>query len=454
MGLPLNLGICASYVDNYWIKDRTFFSDMNLKMQNAALGMELSGLHNIRYSSFTMPEFDSQTLLTKFWDIAAKNAYNSANNMFNMMTNMPGFKLEMPPMPGIMPTLGTTPSTSPVVGKKKPGEELTDEEKNEFKTAQNEFKKLYDGLNDLDSKIKEELGLNAILKAAKEEFDDDGNTTPASMKTCLENLKKAITEIPNDKLHKILDKLPASSAERDMKANIIYDQTATAEKILNNLNGEEASCITASNIMAEIENQAIKKKTTPIRVLMDRKDSEKEAVQCIKQSVTIITETLIDRANQEDVKEGSKVIEARSDLADKLKAYKEDEKCTDATKDALDKAFITLYKEIKLEQARKKDSENKEKINDMPQELRSRYLDEKGELKPEYKINENKVKEELKTMKITSSGSSEEDDENDNEEKTPASNENGEKLNLWQRIKNGWNKFMNMNNEYMERVWG
>ena len=58
-------------------------------------------------------------------------------------------------------------------------------------------------------------------------------------------------------------------------------------------------------------------------------------------------------------------------------------------------------------------------------------------------------------MKITSSGAPEEDDdENDNGEKTPASNENGEKLNFWQRIKKGWNKFMNMNNDYMERTWG
>ena len=150
-----------SYVDNYWIKDRTFFSDMKLGLTNAALGAELNMLHSWSYNNpFGLTQqYDLGSLLAGFWNTAYKNA--NASFSMNMM-NMPMLQdFQFPEVP-VVQSPWKTPSPD-----RKPDKELTDEEKREFQQKKDAFNKLYKEYDELDAATKEALGLNKILKSVR-----------------------------------------------------------------------------------------------------------------------------------------------------------------------------------------------------------------------------------------------------------------------------------------------
>lgn len=367
-----------TYVDNYWIKDRTFFSDMKLGLTNAALGSELNMLHSW---SFNNPfgitqQYDIGSLLAGFWDTAYKNA--NATFSMNMM-NMPMMQgFQFPATPGVQ--------IIPPTVEKEPDKELTDEEKKEFQTKKDEFNKLYKEYDELDSETKKALGLDKILKSVKTDYDAESNNTPETMQKCINTLKEKISKIKSEDLKKILSKTQ-SEGVRDDRIDALYTDSITPDKIYSSLIG--ASVLKSDNIISELDTTLGKKhKPTLVEVLTQRKESGKEDVKFIKDSVDKVVSTLIERANEDDLRDSESVRNASSTLADKLKAYMEDKKCTQENKTALVEAFENLYKEIKLELARKQDKANLDKIEELPEGLQAKYVDENGNLKEEFRINE------------------------------------------------------------------
>ncbi len=371
----------ANYVDNYWIKDRTFFSDMKLGLENAALGMELSGLHNWQIKPFNTTNFyDTNSLFTQFFTMAAQNAQIMTQNMF---CGLPGMNFQFPTLPGV-----ATPEVSGTKEKpeKEAKEDLTDEQKEQFDNLKEEFNNLYDSYNELDDATKKALGLDGILKTAKRAYDSKNNNKPESMQKCINDLKTAIDEISNKNLVKILDKVKPDAIERDTRVEPLYNKDTDKELIKGLVYGDGTGVpvITKDNIILELDTtMGTRGGKSIVRVLTEHEDADdKELVE----SVTFISNALLDRASKEDVKDAKGVIKAKGELAAALEKYKDE---VDAeNKKAIVDAFENLYKEIKLELARKQDETNLEKIEDLPDELKAKYVDENGNLKEEFRINE------------------------------------------------------------------
>ncbi len=378
----------ANYVDNYWIKDRTFFSDMKLGLENAFLGMELSGLHNWQISPFNTSFYDTNSLFTQFLETSAKNAQAMTENMF---CGFPGLNFQMPTIPGV-----TTTTPNKEIEGKKVKEDLTDEEKEEFNTLKEEFKDLYDSLDEIDTETKEALELNKILKEAKKCYD--ASDTPDKMQKCIDKLKSAIRDIEKkDKnLKKILNKVTAEVA-RDSRAEKLYNSNTSKEEIKGLFEPAANAAIKKENILSEIDLSMSRKEgnnTSPINALVSRSDAKKSEIQ---NAIKAVKNALLDRANMEDVKECENVINAKDKLIDAFEKYSE--KINDDNKKALVEAFENLYKEIKLAKARRQDEANRQKILDLPKELQELYLDENGMLKDKFKINETSTVNELKEIK-------------------------------------------------------
>lgn len=375
----------AKYVNNAWIKDRTFCSDMQLRFENAALGMELSGLHNWMITPYNMGGiYDTNSLFTQFFANAAQNAQIMTQNMF---CNMPNFNFQFPGMPGVNPTTPAKETT-----KKKPDEELTDEDRKKFEALQDEFNDLYDTLNEIDEETKKSLGITNILESAKKEYDRDSNTKPETMQTCIDNLKEKISKINDKNLKSILDKV-AIEGTRDESANAIYEKgtdEATVESITRGV-----SVINKSNILLELDTvMGNRGEKSPIEALTSRKDADDEK---IKNAVKSITNALIDRASCDDIKDAKKVRDAKVALATARNGYMNE--VNGETKKALVEAFENLYKAIKLEKARLQDEANLEKIEELPDVIKEKYVDENGNLKDEYRVNEKETIEYLNGLK-------------------------------------------------------
>ena len=364
-----------SYVDNYWIKDRTFFSDMKLGLTNAALGAELNMLHSWSYNNpFGLTQqYDLGSLLAGFWNTAYKNA--NASFSMNMM-NMPMLQdFQFPEVP-VVQSPWKTPSPD-----RKPDKELTDEEKREFQQKKDAFNKLYKEYDELDAATKEALGLNKILKSVRESYNADSNNTPETMQNCIDELNEKINGITSSKLKDILGKVKNEEL-RDNRADALYKKDTDDDTIKGITEG--ASAITKGNILSELDTvMGGKGEKSVIEVLTSREDAKEEP---IKAAVASITNALIERAAEEDVKGADNVKEARNALITARDAYKE--KVNDGTKKNLVTAFENLYKVIKLTKAQKQDEENLKQIEELPDALKERYLTEDGKLKDEFRINE------------------------------------------------------------------
>lgn len=381
-----NFFIRPNYIDNYWIKDQTFFSDMNLRLNNAALGMELSALHNWSFAPVNLySNMDMGTMLSNFWSIAQNNANAQ---MSSWMTNMPQV--------GGGTTAGILPWSQQIKtdGAKthKPKDDLTDEEKEEFEEYTDDFNSLYEKLDKIDSETAKKLGLTEILEDVKGKFDKAD--TPEKVLACIKALEEKISQIKDESLKKILvNKMPSTMA-RDEKVSGLYTTDTSKESVEALMNG--AAAITKENIINELDIRLCNENSSsPIEVLTNREDADEDK---IKNTVEKIVNVLLQRAADNEVKDDPTVKLAKDKLAEVRDKYmKEDGE--DKEKVNLNNAFIDLYKAIKMKEAKNMDEKNKEIIDELPNILKEKYLDNDGKLKPEYRINENNVADLMKSVK-------------------------------------------------------
>ncbi len=383
-----NFFIRPNYIDNYWIKDPTFFSDMNLRLNNAALGMELSSLHNWSFSPVNLySNMDMGTLLSNFWNIAQQNANAQASSW------MMGFPQLSGVTPGIAPW-----NTGKVDNVKTPGakEDLTDEEKEEFEEYTKDFNKLYDRLNEVDSEVAKKLGLDKILKNIKEDFESAN--TPNKVMNCIKSLKEAIDKIDNTTLKKILINTMPDTVARDQSATKLYDENTDKTTIYGLMypKAGDAVAITKDNIINELDTRMCNEhQTSPIEALTSREDADEKE---IKKTVEAIVDVLLQRAAEKSVKDDPNVKAAAVKLAAARDGYME-KKGEKKYKEEINNAFVDLYKAIKVKEAKNMDEKNKtEIIDELPDILKEKYLDKDGKLKPEYRINENNVTNLMKTI--------------------------------------------------------
>ena len=255
------------FADHSWITDtKTFFPDAKLMWQNAALSLELCGLHNMYFTSSPYANMDFGTSLANIWN----QAYQSANA--SMASSLGSFAAMQNFFPTFQP-VGQTPSQA--ASDPAPKSTLTEEEKTEFEAKQAKFNELMEKYSDkkIDKAVAEKLGLDSAIKWAKEAFKKAD--TPEKVEKCIEDFEIKLAEIAEEKdAEELLELLPMKNEseefweELEIKVEDLYDESSDFEsKIYNLICGECRSFTSTAQSLSRSFTSSQSLPTKPTRHL-------------------------------------------------------------------------------------------------------------------------------------------------------------------------------------------
>ena len=400
----------VQFVDNLWIKDRTHFSDLKLNNENAQLSMMLSGLHNFTFNSFnTMPQMDMGMLLGTFWN----NAFNQANAELSMMFanfpqmgnfQMPAFAPRAEVSSGSSTRVSTTRPTAP--------EDMSEADKKTFEEKCDKFEDVVDEYSVLTSDDLKKLGVDSKkLEKLRERFSKADSAT--KIDELIADYKKVFENISDEKLKKYL----AVEGE-DNSAVGLHNMSKSALKSIESMvkvKDQVCDSNLNSNSIIGLDTKHLNstEKTLLIENLLSLEvpgngwgGTDKQEADALKSTIYYVVDAIRARANKKEVK-CPEVNVASAALADAVeKAYKNDEgkDILDPDKDkktAIVKAYKDLYAKIRIAEAQNKDKDNMKNIEDgtLPVVIKEQFLDNE-DLKPEFKVNEIAVREELKAYNL------------------------------------------------------
>ena len=372
------------FADHSWITDtKTFFPDAKLMWQNAALSLELCGLHNMYFTSNPYANMDFGTSLANIWN----QAYQSANA--SMASSLGSFAAMQNFFPTFQP-IGQTPSQA--ASDPAPKSTLTEEEKTEFEAKQAKFNELMEKYSEkkIDKAVAEKLGLDSAIKWAKEAFKKAD--TPEKVEKCIEDFEIKLAEIAEEKdAEELLELLPMKNEseefweELEIKVEDLYAESSDFESKIYNLICGADPVIKSDNVIQEMTLR--QGKSCLIDELTSRYHDKKGLFSgWDNDKYEKVVETLVDA-----LKERSKLSTARSDETTEArqalnKAYNKyiDDK-NNANRQALVESYINLYNAVRKAEAAKQDKENKKFVKTLPDAFQERYL-ENGELRDEFKM--------------------------------------------------------------------
>lgn len=382
------------YVDNYWLKDQTFYSDSKLLFENAAYRSANSDLYSWDYNFSSMPNFymGAGDLGTPSFSDMFNRAIEKANMQFqSMMTSMQGMFAGS--QAGAFQPVAGGSQVGQVGGSQNVSEPkmAEGEDKAKWDTAKKDCEKLIKEYAKLDSDTIEKLGLEKAISNLKEDYS--AATKVDELNSCIDTFKKVIESISEDSLKKILTTGTFAHEISTFKSSEVqFSYAATAiDKVLNSIEGKPV--VDKDTIMAEIYTRLnIGAKCLLEDVIADFNHGKED-----KTNYTNVIETLSNYL-LEYAAGFSTVAMYRTNLINARKDYvtacaDKNNNLTTQTKTAenLIKSYKALFMALLVEEANKNDGENKDKINKLPELIKSRYYDEHSILKDCFAINLRKV---------------------------------------------------------------
>lgn len=395
----------VQFVDNLWIKDRTHFSDLKLNNENAQLSMMLSGLHNFTFNSFnTMPQMDMGMLLGTFWN----NAFNQANAELSMMFanfpqmgnfQMPAFAPRAEVSSGSSTRVSTTRPTAP--------EDMSEADKKTFEEKCDKFEDVVDEYSVLTSDDLKKLGVDSKkLEKLRERFSKADSAT--KIEELIVDYKKPFENISDEKLKKYL----AVEGE-DNSADGLHNMSKSALKSIESMvKVKDQVCDSSlnSNSIIGLDTKHLNstEKTLLIENLLSLEvpgngwgGTDKQEAEALKSTIYHVVDAIRKRAKSQQPT-SPEVLDASQALADAISNAYNDKLVPDVNgKKAIVKAYKDLYAKIRIAEAQNKDKDNMKNIEDgtLPVVIKEQFLDNE-DLKPEFKVNEKAVREELKAYNL------------------------------------------------------
>ena len=375
------------FADHSWISDTmTFCPDSKLLWQNAALSLQLTNMHSFYYNQNPYPQMDMGSLLPSIWN----NAYQAANA--SLASSLSSYAAMPNIFTGFTPTIPTITQTQTQTTPL-PKADLTDAQKTDFAVKQTEFNALMEkyGETNINKEIAKKLGIDTALAKAKAAFSKAD--TPEKIEDCIDNFILEMSEVAAkksvDELQSVLPIQYSSDefiADIECKVQDLYVESSDFESKIYNLICGSTPVIDVNNVVEEMNTR--QGKSCLIDELTHRYHDKGGywSENWDDDKYIQVVETLVDVLKNRSMLANARSQETsstRAALSDAFGKYKKN--TSKSNREALVTAYINLYNAVRKAEATKNDSKNKTFVKTLPEAYHDVYLDEKGELKPEFK---------------------------------------------------------------------